>query len=484
MSKFRGPNILILVLDAVRAKQMSTYGYGFPTTPHLARFAAGSVLFKRAFAPATWTVPTHASMLSGLYLSQHRIESVKADRRFAKEIITLPEALRTGGYRTAAFSSNVLFSPEHHFTGFEEFYDVDRLVASRRLSRYIPRALDRTDGLRNRSLRYIRKVLAPRLLLSSMAQWFEAQVVNKAPVFCVANLTTAHYPWAVPPHILWKNLHFHPKYLFRREYVTLDPFRFNSGRRKVTDAHRRVWQCLYNAALMHLDKEVGQFLKHIGRFRDTIIVVTADHGEMLGEYRNIVGHTLNLHDNLIHVPLIVRHPDYPPGLSVNRVVQNMDLYSSALEWANAPLDRIADAQLQRPSLSSAVATPDDAGGYAFAEEDYTDSYDLLDGLRKYNPSMDPHQYPRRQVALRSATHKYIWCDDRVGEFYDLDIDPDETRNLIDSTNESDRAVLAKLQDALVDWQAGLEIFPPAPAERVSDNDDTLTERLRALGYVA
>ena len=119
------PNIIVIILDALRAKNVSCYGYNKRTTPNLDGFAADNVLFHRAFTTSTWTIPTHASMLSGLYLSQHRIENVKGDRRFNDAIITLPQALREEGYTTAAYSQNMLFSPQHHFEDFDIFNTLD-----------------------------------------------------------------------------------------------------------------------------------------------------------------------------------------------------------------------------------------------------------------------------------------------------------------------------------------------------------------------
>ncbi len=479
------PNIIILILDAVRARNVSCYGYPVKTTPHLDAFAAESVLFQRAFSPATWTIPTHASLLSGLYLSQHRIENVKADRRFNEAIVTLPEVLSSCGYHTVAFSQNMLFSPNHHLGGFDEFYDLETLLGSRLLTRFVQRMSDVSAGPLRRAARYVRKMITPRLLLDAMYDWISARD-EKEPFFLMANVANAHYAWAPPPDILLQ-IRLNPKYLLKQDFVALDPFAFNAGKRQVTEVHRRVWHSLYNAAIMHVDREVGRFLHYLRRWRrwrNTIIVITADHGEMLGDYRDIVGHTLSLHDNLIHVPLIVLHPEYPPGLIVEGVVQTLDLYPSVLEWARVPADRVPAAQRQRPSLSIAVAAANDLSGFAFAEEDYTDSYDVLEGLLSVNPAMDPKRYPRQQITVVSATHKYVWYDDRPGEFYNLIADPDEGHNLINANTATDRATLTELQRALETWRSRLEVFPPRPVDDAAEMDSSVIERLKSLGYIA
>jgi arylsulfatase A-like enzyme len=213
------------------------------------------------------------------------------------------------------------------------------------------------------------------------------------------------------------------------------------------------------------------------------VVITADHGEMLGDHQDLVGHMLSLHDNLLHVPLIIRHPAYSKGLVVERVVQNLDLYSSILEWTGCPTDAIPAAQLQRPGLSNAMQDPNASEGVAFAEEDYTDSYDPRGGLRRANPKMEPAKFPRHQLCVHSSTHKYIWSDDRPGELYDLRSDPDENINLIDVHTPAEQTVLKDLRQKLNTWRAELRTFPPNLVNDAPQVDAVTMDRLRSLGYV-
>lgn len=481
------PNIIILILDTLRAGNVSSYGYAEQTSPQLDAFAGEGVLFRRAISPATWTIPSHASMLSGLYISQHRIESIKGDRRFNEAIVPLPAALRSQGYRTAGFSQNMLFSPSNQLDGgFDEFYDVEKLFGARSLTRLIQRLSDDADGRLCKIARYLRKMMMPRLVLDKMHDWIAAGS-ERSPFFLFANVLSPHFPWAVPLNMLPRE-GFRMRYLLKSDFLALKKqWEFNSDKQHFTDEHRRVWRLLYDAAIRHVDDEVGRFLGRVRRLKgweNTIVVVTADHGELLGDYRDIVGHMLSLHDNLIHVPLIVRHPEYPRGLTVERVVQTMDLYPSVLEWAGCRTEHIPAAQLQRPALSQAVSAPGDTGGLAFAEEDYTDSYNVIEKLLDVNPAMDPRKYPRQQLAVRSATHKYVWYDDRPADFYDLTADPGEQHSLIDTDSSAERQVLTTLEQALATWRSGLKVFPPRFVDDVAEVDATTMDRLRGLGYVA
>jgi arylsulfatase A-like enzyme len=480
------PNVILLVLDAVRAANLSCYGYSKITTPNLDAFAADNLLFRRAFAPATWTVPTHASMLTGLYLSQHRLENVNGDRAFNDQIVTLPQALKANQYRTAAFSQNFLFSNVHHLTDdFDEFIPLWSDRRRRGIDPKRPRA-KRYMRYWKAIRRYSRKRFSLRQDFDSFYHWLTA-LEQDAPAFLMANITNGHYPWAPPLSILWRQLGADIRYLANPEMVRPNPFTFNSGKKEVSDRHRRVWGALYDAAVIHIDQELDRFLRRLRSWpgwANTILIITADHGEMLGEYQNIFGHTLTLHDHLLHVPLIIRHPDYSSGTAVEGVVQTLDLYHSILEWADSLEEHILPAQTQRPTLDQAAARPADWGGLAFAEEDYTDSYNPVIGLKKVNPNLPPEKYPRIQRAVRSATHKYIWRDDQPGEFYDLIADPEGGHNLIDTDASDGIEALQRLQQALAGWHTDLALFPPQLINDSLGLGPEMIEHLRSLGYVS
>lgn len=380
----------------------------------------------------------------------------------------------------------MLFSPDHHFDEFDAFVETRKKSRSHPLVRRLKALASDRAGVSRRVVRYVEKMTASRLLLNTIHEWVVGEG-RDSPFFLMANLVDTHYAWTPSPRMLLRHLRFNPAYLLKQDFVTLQPWQFNTEKKQVTPTHRHTWRCLYNAAVSHVDYEVGRFLRRLRRWtgwNNTIVVITSDHGEMLGEYRDIVGHMLSLHDNLLHVPLIVHHPDYPSGLKVQGVVQTLDLYPSILEWTGVPTASIPPAQLQRPSLSQAVHTAEDTGGYAFAEEDYTDSYDVIGGLMSVNPKMDPKKYPRRQVAVHSARYKYIWYDDRPGEFYDLQEDPDEHENLVGRLDAESKVMLSRLQHAMNEWQSNLEIFSPELVDDAEEMNDEVIQRLQALGYIA
>lgn len=473
------PNVIVLIIDALRAHDVSCYGYERPTTPHLDRFAAQNLLFRRAYTTATWTIPSHASLLTGLYLSQHRIENVKANRRFHPAIVTLPQALQRSGYRTTLFTENPLFSPEHNFDQFGHWYgfgrQFDKGEGRDRGGRW-QRLYDKVE-------RYRRKLSNTRQLFNGMLQHIENN--GEQPFLMIANVTDVHYPWAIPPLALLRKLGGDVRHLTNSEMYDPNPFQFNSRLRPITEQHRHIWRDLYDGSIRHVDHEVGRFLEALQRWEgydNTILIITADHGEMLGDGRDIFGHTLTLHDYVMHVPLLVRHPDYGARM-VEGVVQTLDLFPSILEWCQARAAGIEAAQRQRPPLSQAIEAPAvEHSGYAFAEEDYTQSYDVRSSLLRMNRELEPDRYPQQQIAVHSASHKFLWRSDGKHELYDLDADPAETQNRID--DETLAPVRRELQERLEQWRDSLTPFPPVVLDRDITTSPEVSRRLQELGYLS
>jgi arylsulfatase A-like enzyme len=391
------------------------------------------------------------------------------------------------GYQTVAFSQNPLFGPEYRLTdGFAEYHSLETISGSNREAHLTRRLGGSRFRMLSRAGRYLSKVRKPRILLDWMLQWIETAIAS-TPFFLMANISTAHYPWSPPPRLLLPYLGTKVRHLNDQNYVTLHPYPMNSGKRHFHDGHQEMWLRLYHAAVSHVDQLVGSFLKQLTRWagwHNTIVIVTSDHGELLGDYRSIVGHTLSLTDKLIHIPLIIRHPDYQSGIVVEGMVQNHDLFSSVLTWAGYPTERLPRAQLQRPPLSRAISDPGAKDGIVFAEEDYTDSYDVLHGLKRANPQFDVETYPRQQVAVGSATHKYIWRGDHAPELFDMVADPDEAHNLLEAEGHQYGDILQGLNEALETWRSSLEIFPPQQVSDTANIDEATYERLQALGYLA
>ncbi|HEX6134255.1 MAG TPA: sulfatase [Longimicrobiales bacterium] len=318
------PNVLIIILDTVRGENMSLYGYARPTTPALERHAADAAVFDRAIATAPWTLPTHGTLLTGLYAGETGGDFLVPISHSAR---SLPEAFQARGYRTAGFVANLLYTSWESglARGFQEYQDYrtsPRLVLTHSvigqtglvnglLDARSPRALWRT--LRRAQLSVSRlpadiPVAAPEIT-DAFLSW-QAQIEER-PFFAFLNYFDAHGPYRAPPELV---------------------ARFDGAR----DARNR-----YDAAIAFLDMELDRLLGEMDRrgvLDNTIVVITGDHGELFGEH-GLNGHANALFLPLLRVPLLIRYPrSVPGGMRITSPVTLRDVPATVLALAGISSD--------------------------------------------------------------------------------------------------------------------------------------------------
>jgi arylsulfatase A-like enzyme len=479
------PNILVLVLDSLRASSMSLYGYPKRTTPSIDRFAAASVVYDCAISPAAWTIPSHASLLTGLSVFQHGLRTMEGNRRLSPRLVTLPRALAGVGYETLAVSQNPLFTPAHGLgEGFGSFADFDVLAGASRRGRAARRLVRSRVGVARKTGQYAERLLAPATALAFVLDWISGRKTGDHPFFVLANLLAPHFPWIVPPTHLLRGRLRDLRYLTRVDFVSLKrEWEFNARAATPTAAHLRTWRRLYEASITHVDATVGRFVSRAAEWpgwRNTIVVLLSDHGELLGDRDGRVGHSspLLLHDDLVRVPLIVRHPDRATGRREARVVQTHDLFRTILDWTGTSHGTVPPAQSELPSLDHPA---DDR--IAVSEEDYTDGHDVPGRLAALNPALAAESQPRVMRAARTRTHKYVEHDWQPAELYDLGVDPGEERNIVGLPDPAVAAQLDRLRTFLHSWESTREVFPPVEGD-AAEKDVEVETRLRALGYLS
>jgi arylsulfatase A-like enzyme len=375
------PNIILLVLDTVGAKHLSIYNYHRPTTPNLERIARDCTVYTRCFAPACWTVPSHASMFTGLYPSQH---GAFENRYLLRDNLPhLVPILQATGYRTLGISTNSLVSPASGLCqGFDEFHDLgfrdlSRILAG--LKGQVPGKNADPDTLATllRSevsaksaastlLQYLwetgragevlqktwkmvtnqmGKWLRPgpidnatpftKKTLALMRQMFQRQRSNDSPFFLFVNILQAHQNYCPP----WRWRRFSRC----RDRAAASPQKFYFQPDSPALARLvATYQNLYDDELRYLDAVVGRFwelLHSAALLDDTLVIITSDHGEHFGE-RGHYTHILSLYNELIWVPLIMHLPRRlaRPGLDP-RLVSLTDLYATILDLVDSPLPR-------------------------------------------------------------------------------------------------------------------------------------------------
>lgn len=370
------PNIILLVLDTVGAKHLSLYGYPRRTTPNLERVARESTMYTRCFAPSCWTVPSHASMFTGLYPSQH---GAFEDRYLLRDNLPhLVSILKASGYRTLGISANGAVSPA---TGlcpdFDQFHD----LGARDLPHLwgedmTPRQTSRADALAHSlknagtvaeavhvALRYLQDTRGVSQLMAiglnlgaSLAEkffWprplddatpytrktvrllediFQRQAAAESPFFLFVNVLQAHHDYRPP--LRWRR--------FSRWYdrAHVAPLRFYQ--RKASPALDELvarYGNLYDDEIFYLDTVLGRLwetFRSTPFFDDTLLIITSDHGEHLGEKGHYT-HILSLYNELLWVPLLIRFPRgmAPPGVD-QRLASLNDLYATILDAVESP----------------------------------------------------------------------------------------------------------------------------------------------------
>jgi len=421
------PNVLLLILDTVRAASMSLYGHPRPTTPQLDRLAARAVVFDRAATTASWSNPSHASLITG-----HFPYNLSADWGVDLDEThpTLAEVLQRAGYRTAAFSANTrYFSRQSGFgRGFARFDDFQVLSLGATLqATWLGRQL---AARRERVCRFFGKSCRPGRknatdVLGPLQEWIAGG--GERPFFAAVNLIDAHTPYeppepflrrfssGTPPRTGWARLLGRLGRLVGRRPPTPAP--------AVPDRVRRFEA--YEGTIAYLDHQLGRMFDELERrsvLRNTLVILTADHGEEFGEHGSFL-HGRSLYWPVIHVPLVVWLPGgEPAGLRVREPVSIRSVPATAAEVAG-----LMEHPLPGRSLARAWNGAGSVGDTVLAELAREPAIPL--------EARAPVAKGDMKAVVLGSLH-YIRNGDGTEELYDLDTDPWERDNLIGRANEA------------------------------------------------
>ncbi len=452
-------NVLLVVLDCARADHLSCYGYGRPTTPFLDQVAHEGVRFQHAITTAPWTLPSHASLFTGLFPSTHG--ATDEHRFLSSQHTLLPEYLKGAGYRTGVFCANPWVSPE---TGFGR--GVDHFETQRHRSRLLRRAQFYWRQLGDRLLRRVDS--GARRSNRALLRWLAA---SDEPFFAFVHYNEPHLRFDPPPPY---DVMFLPPGISRERVrqVNQDSNKLIAGYAGMTDEDFAILAALYDGELRYADarlQEIADALRRSDRWDRTLVIVTADHGENLGEH-HMMGHQWVLFDTLLRIPLILRCPSQvPQGFVVEELAQPTDIVPTILKLTG--LSNGGGPTQGRPLISDGRATP----GPAFTiSERFRPN---MAAFRQRYPRFDTRPYDVRQIAIRTKREKFVWHSDEANEFYDLLADAGEARNLI----EHEAARADALRSQLFDWLAALdrpEFQDSGPALNA-----LMREQLRDMGYI-
>ncbi|MGH7474844.1 MAG: sulfatase family protein [Longimicrobiales bacterium] len=350
-ARAESPNVLLLILDTVRAANLSLYGYERLTTPRLERIAQRAVVFDRAIVTSPWTLPSHASIFTGRH---PRELEFGFQRPLGERYATLAELLRDSGYQTAAFTANYYYTTRESGLGrgFIHFssspINLWQLLLSStpgqllHLTRYFEDIEERTSS---------RKSAAE--VNAEFLAWLDT---SERPFFAFLNYFDAHRPYSAPEAFdtLWQSAEQREADFTERWFGS-----FGAQPRSGREAVRR-----YDAAIAYMDHEIGRLLDELDSrniLDNTILIITSDHGELFGEHGR-TGHATSLYMPALHVPLLISFPGssaIPAGQRIPAPATLRDLPATVLELVGHRAAAVPGRPLTR-LWANARATADTA----------------------------------------------------------------------------------------------------------------------------
>jgi len=469
-----GPNILLIVVDALRADHLGCYGYERDTSPVIDGLAEDGILFLNALAQGSQTKETTASLVTSLYASTHNVNSIGGV--LSESSPTLTELMRAEGYRTAVFSANALVSPTFGFgRGVDYFYcDVPSAVGrtvtmqtARRLGRrvrrmaWLPRLIRRADVVvpfRTEECPF--DGTGSDAMNASLLTWIDEE--PEAKFFVYMHYMEPHSPYAPPSP--YDEL-FDPDYRGRKmdmppAFTGLLPFYPGED---LTGSKRRNMVAQYDGSIAYFDHELGLLLEELasrGLTGETLIILTADHGEEFHDH-GAWGHGQSLYDELVRIPLIMSLPSgLPSGDRADATVRQVDILTT-LMGAVGVADDLRAFEFEGVNLWSLLV----GGDYSWPE-----------------PPVLAEVFHGTQSArsLRAGGFKLVLARSGGEEsvlLFDLARDPGELQDLSQTLPDVTESMLSRLERLRAD----------ASSRELSTDiralDPETEEKLRGLGYI-
>jgi len=437
-------HVILITVDTLRADALSLYSSQGADTPHIDALGGDAVVFRNASVPAPWTLPSIASLMTGVSPNAHQTKHIFS--RLPDNLETLAERLGDAGYAAGAIVSNPVLDPAFNLSqGFQQYESYPKLLgysfAARALYRTFPDSFDPTA----------------RGLAARAADWIERH--REQPFFLWVHFFDPHEAYTPPPE------YAPPPLSYTSTAVPLNlPARTYAVGHVPPVEERLHTKALYEGEVRYTDAAIGELLQTVkqqGLYDDTLIILTSDHGEEFWEHGSVShGHTL--YRELLQVPMIVKLPGPPAPLEVAAGVEVTALMPTILELCGVDYEReefsVASlAPLWGPSPQEFVVRPVVSSGLYYRPWD--DSESVLFGATKY-------------IASTLTGREQL---------YDLQRDPGEKISLVASEPEllaQSRALLAAHDQEARQLRARYRIQPTTQAL-----PQDLLQHLKTLGYL-
>jgi arylsulfatase A-like enzyme len=471
------PNILLVVLDTARASRV----YDADLMPNLNEFADDAATYTNAYTTAPWSLPSHASLFTGQYTSDHRTHA--DEPQFTPDATPLATRLGEAGYETLAYSNNFWVSrsfgfdagfDEYHvgwelFHGGEGFAEVgkEHTDIPGQLRAFAPKLLSRNGP----------KTLANALFLVTLWDRYDsgAYLTNRQvkrwfggadePFFMFLNYHEPHLDYDAPSSYV-DSVTPAEKTPPDADDVNQEAWAYVTGEVEMDESDFEELRLLYDAELRYLDSRLGEVfdsLEREGLLEETLVVVTSDHGENLGDH-DLMAHQYCLYDTLTHVPLILRGPGVEPGTR-DGFVELRDLYPTLLDAAgieDAPAQRDIRGDPDREMVGAEYWTPP-----CPTSELRADYGSLPERVQKFDRGLQ---------AVRTSDWKLIVGTDGSTRLYDLSADPKEQTDVSGDHPEVVEELSEEIQSRFDPIAADDDYTKP-------DVSPVVTNRLEDLGYL-
>ena len=478
----RAPNVLLIVWDTVRADHMSAYGYAKPTTPRVAEWSKQGIRYDRAVSPGVWTLPSHASLFTGL---PERGHGVNADHNWLDSgHLTMAESLSAAGYDTWTFCANPYLAQDTNMLqGFDrkEFpwtprwrpkvdaYMKSKLLPNDASTPVSPQFKGRGGAGNNR---YLYKEAGP-VASEALFDWLGSRPDDGRPFFAFVNYMEAHLP-RIPRQSSREQV-MNDAEMARAltlEQSTTNFHEWMVGARTYDAVDLAAIAGVYDASLIDLDEATGRLLDELDRrglAEDTIVILTSDHGEDLGDH-DLLLHKYAVYNSLVRVPLMVVWKGHAAPQVVTEPKSVADVVLDVL--------RLGEVPVSTEDLARFTSRPGQGIGGAVAE--YGAVADgSIDRMKKLHPDASTARLERKFEAVEDGEWKYIEASDGSRELYEVVKDPAETSEV--GATHAD--VMAQMKAKLEAWRSQVPEYRPTEEGSGHKRSGELKEGLEALGYV-
>jgi arylsulfatase A-like enzyme len=412
-------NVVLVSIDTLRADRLGAYGADRDTSPRLDALATESTLFETVVAPAPWTLPSHASMMTGLYACAHGIVGPGVGKAFPDGVVPLAEHLRDAGYTTAAFTEDGFVDPYSLARGFGSYWE------NREGSDRIPRTV------------------------AHAAAWLRDEATE--PFFLFFHTYQPHDPYFSPPE-------------YERLLAAAD------GTAHPSSATPHGHELLtYDAAVRYTDTAIAPLLDAVRSGSPgarTLVVITSDHGEGFGEHggeRGGVGHGTEQYEEVLRVPLLVWGPGLvAPGRRVTGLVGVVDVMPTILDLLGFPVPTGISGVSLAPQVRPGSTVPPVADRILFSENSLHDRYRLA------------ARWPRWKAVWDTPGLQTFDLDRDPGE-----LQPVTSADLTDQAT----AARARFEQECARQQAEIAAAGSRQAQPAALPDPERQRQLKALGYV-